>query len=147
MRKIKISKPGKFLIEDEEHELNKENINPKKPSLEYKNIDDDKKDENNNDGHIEPKTGDEKKVKKKVIKKKKKKPQKIGNSMSSYELTNLYKMLDENVAKEEKEKDELNLTTTTKSNLKENANLIDLKINLDKNFQIKDLYTYDKSYK
>ena len=142
-RKIKISKPGKFLIEDEEHELNKENINPKKPSLEYKNIDDDKKDENNNDGHIEPKTGDEKKVKKKVIKKKKKKPQKIGNSMSSYELTNLYKMLDENVAKEEKEKDELNLTTTTKSNLKENANLIDLKINLDKNFQIKDLYTYD----
>ena len=55
-------------------------------------------------------------------------------------------MVDENInlTTDDKElrddKDEVDISN---SDLKENQNLIDLKINLDKNFKVEDLYTYD----
>ena len=49
-------------------------------------------------------------------------------------------MIDDNVPEEKYDVDFSNADNT---DLKENPNLIDLKINLDKNFKIKDLYTYD----
>ena len=69
-------------------------------------------------------------------KKKKEKLIKNNGPSSSHNLSNSYKM-DQTIT-DEKDDDII-----TNSDLKENPNLIDLKINLDKNFKVKDLYTYD----
>ena len=179
-----ISKPGPFLIEDEENdskeeidktesydkkindikpksavkkeihkkakkdELKKEGTSSKKEKVKIKEKAKEKKEEKQEKEKEEEE--DEESEEKKEVKKKRdlnlkisktkplieKKKKIIATNMSSIELTNNCKVLDENP-------DESDLLDINNSSIKENQNLIDLKINLDKNFKIKDLYTYD----
>ena len=173
-RKIIISKPGEFLIEDEENKIGadlgktedydsiisdikpkrekketqnqtqtkksatksgkKSNKKEKKEKSEKKNVEEDKK-----EVEKEKKEEEENKEEANKSKKKKKKKDNLKSSgpLSSKGLTHLYKKLDENITDE---KDELDINN---GRLNDNTNLIDLKINLDKNFKINDLYKYD----
>ena len=179
-----ISKPGPFLIEDEENEMGKEidktesydkNINDIKPkNIVKKEIHKKvKKDELKRGGsnkkekgkkkekekekeekkekiEKEEEEGEESEEKKVIIKNdnlrmQKLKTTKIENThkikhnktnMSSRGFSNDCKPIDENP-------DESEILDINNSSIKENQNLIDLKINLDTNFKIKDLYTYD----
>ena len=161
-RKVIISKPGEFIIEDEENKIGAElgktedydsiisDIKPKsekkdtkKPIIKSgkksskkvkKNDVEDKKEVENEKKEEEENNEDTNKSKKK---KKKKDNQKFSGPLSSQGLTNFYKKLDENITDE---KDELDINN---GRLNDNSNLIDLKINLDKNFKINDLYKYD----
>ena len=181
-----ISKPGDFLIEDEENEIGEElektesynkslnDIKPKsgkkvtntrkKGKKEESTKNESKKEEHKVTKKEEPENikGKEKdkekeeeseeskeikivedpkilhKTKPKNAKKKKVKNQSTSGPMSSQGISNLCKVLDENTADDKDEILDIN-----NSSIKENQNLIDLKINLDKNFKIKDLYTYD----
>ena len=155
-RKKIISKPGEFLIEDEENvtgtdfqqtqnnNSNITDIKPKSSLIKEKNKPDRKKvSDKKNDEKIEEKEvkkndeeQKEQKNPKKKIKKKKKKTTTAG-ALSSQQLINYNQILDDNLMTYEKDESDIN-----NSNLK-NPNLIDLKINLDKNFKIKDLYCYD----
>ena len=155
-RKKIISKPGEFLIEDEENvtgtdfqqtqnnNSNITDIKPKSSLIKEKNKPDRKKvSDKKNDEKIEEKEvkkndeeQKEQKNPKKKIKKKKKKTTTAAAS-SSQQLINFNQILDDNLMTYEKDESDIN-----NSNLK-NPNLIDLKINLDKNFKIKDLYCYD----
>jgi len=181
-----ISKPGDFLIEDEENEIGEElektesynkslnDVKPKsgkkvtntrkKGKKEESTKNESKKEEHKVTKKEEPENikGKEKdkekeeeseeskeikivedpkilhKTKPKNAKKKKVKNQSASGPMSSQGISNLCKVLDENTADDKDEILDIN-----NSSIKENQNLIDLKINLDKNFKIKDLYTYD----
>ena len=150
-----ISKPGEFLVEDEENSIKEEaditesysipikDIKPKlakkqsKTKLkkeDLKKIKEEIEEIKDND-----KTKEEIKHEDKLktrMKKKKEKLAKNNGPSSSHNLSNSYKM-DQTITNE---KDDDIITNT---DLKENQNLIDLKINLDKNFKVKDLYTYD----
>ena len=164
-----ISKPGEFLIEDEQNEFsddnnksepNKSAVISQKPKTSKKESktrikkvkkdekDEAKKKEENPEKKIED-TKDEEtpKVKAKGKGKKKKKVSKKSGPISSHGLSStLYKMVDENInlTTDDKElKDDKDEVDISNSDLKENQNLIDLKINLDKNFKVEDLYTYD----
>ena len=135
-----ISTPGKFLIEDDEKDFisdktEDDNLLEKKASKEEDSKDKEEKKEKKSN-----KNNEKQKVKTKTKGKKgKKKVQKNAGPVSSHELSNLYKMLDENITDE---KDEMDINN---SNLKEKLNLIDLKINLDANFWVGDLYAYDNN--
>ena len=150
-----ISKPGEFLVEDEENSIKEEaditesysipikDIKPKlakkqsKTKLkkeDLKKIKEEIEEIKDND-----KTKEEIKHEDKLktrMKKKKEKLAKNNGPSSSHNLSNSYKM-DQTITNE---KDDDIITNT---DLKENQNLIDLKINLDKNFKVKDFYTYD----
>ena len=136
-----ISSPGKFLIEDDEKDFSdkaKDNF-PNEKKKEESKIKDDQKEITINKNKEKKEIKNEIKKTKTIDKKKKKKTQKKTGAVSTHELPKLYKMLDENITYENDEMDINN------PNLKERLNLIELKTNLDKNFKINDLYTYDNN--
>ena len=118
--------------ENKKEEVKKEEKKEEDEKKEESVKKEERKEENESEKNIEtPKT------KKTGKKKHKTENTKTAGALSSQELSNLYKMLDENI---DDEKDDLDINNST---IRENSNLIDLKINLDKNFKINDLYTYD----
>ena len=150
-----ISTPGDFIIEDEENKIEVElgktgsyenNITDIKPHSEikkkkkYKKKEskkvDVKEEQNKKEKHVEIEINKEKKEK--VKKKKKLESPKTLGPLSSREISNFHNMLNENDS-DGIDESEINNSIS----LKENTNLIDLKINLDKNNKINDLYIYD----
>ena len=156
-----ISRPGDFIIEDEENKIEADlgktesyenNITDIKPHSEIKKKkkykkkeskkenkkEDDKEEQDKKEKHLEIEIKKEKKEKIKIKKKKKLESSKTSGPLSSQEIPNFHNMLNENDS-DGIDESEINNPIS----LKENTNLIDLKINLDKNNKINDLYIYD----
>ena len=137
-RKKIISKPGDFLIEDEENVIDTDLEQTEKYDSTISDIKPEKPKKEENNKTIKKKVVDNgKNIKQKNKKKVKMKEKKKTSSHSFQDLNNVNIILDENI---KDDKDELDINNT---DLKEKTNLIDLKINLDENFAINDLYTYD----